>query len=83
MYKLGLVSLMMVASCGGGSSAPVDPASLDACLAWANGVCRMAYCPNGYTPSLASTCLVDMRAASCAVVNSGGDVPSCDNACKQ
>jgi len=43
MHKVALGFLMMVVACGGGSSAPVDPASLDACLAWANGVCRMAY----------------------------------------
>jgi hypothetical protein len=45
MHKLGLVSTLMIVGCGGGggSSAPVDPASLDACLAWTNGVCRMAY----------------------------------------
>ena len=44
MHERVLVSLMLVVGCGGGSSsAPVDPASLDACLAWANGVCRMAY----------------------------------------
>jgi hypothetical protein len=43
MRKHVFVSLMLVVGCGGGSSAPVDPASLDACLAWANGVCRLAY----------------------------------------
>ena len=43
MRKPVFVFLMLVFGCGGGSSAPVDPASLDACLAWANGVCRLAY----------------------------------------
>lgn len=43
MRKHVFVSLMLLLGCGGGSSAPVDPASLDACLAWANGVCRLAY----------------------------------------
>jgi hypothetical protein len=44
MRKQVLVSLMLLLGCGGsGSNAPVDPASLDACLAWANGVCRLAY----------------------------------------
>jgi len=46
MHKLRAVSLLMVVGCGGaggGSSAPVDPSSLDACLAWSNGVCRLAY----------------------------------------
>jgi hypothetical protein len=44
MRKCVVVSWMVLLGCGGGSSsAPVDPASLDACLAWANGVCRLAY----------------------------------------
>jgi len=43
MRKHVFVSWMLFVGCGGGSSAPVDPASSDACLAWANGVCRMAY----------------------------------------
>jgi hypothetical protein len=41
------------------------------------------FCPNGYTASLAPTCLADMREASCTVVNANGDVPSCDSACQQ
>jgi hypothetical protein len=48
MRKLALVSLLMLVGCGGGSSGskdtgPVDPDSLDFCLQWANGVCRLAY----------------------------------------
>ena len=43
MSKPGLMAFVMLAGCGGGSGGQVDPASEDACLLWANGVCRLAY----------------------------------------
>jgi hypothetical protein len=48
MKKLFLVAMATSIGCGGGSSSnggngPVDPASLDFCLQWANEVCRLAY----------------------------------------
>jgi hypothetical protein len=42
MSKPGLLALVFLAGCGGGNG-PVDPASEDACLLWANGICRLAY----------------------------------------
>jgi hypothetical protein len=34
----------MMLACGGGSgSGPTDPAASDFCLAYANGICRLAY----------------------------------------
>jgi hypothetical protein len=43
MRKAKLMMLAILAGCGGGSGGQVDPASEDACLRWANGVCRLAY----------------------------------------
>jgi hypothetical protein len=43
MGKPRLTALVILAGCGGGSGGQVDPASEDACLRWANGVCRLAY----------------------------------------
>jgi len=42
MGKPGALALAIFAGCGGGGG-QVDPASQDACLLWANGVCRLAY----------------------------------------
>jgi len=42
MRKSGLCALLILAGCGDGSG-QVDPANEDACLLWANGVCRLAY----------------------------------------
>jgi len=46
MRKLVLLGLVATLGCGGGSSAnkgQVDPGALDFCLAWGNGVCRLAF----------------------------------------
>jgi hypothetical protein len=48
MRTLALAAAMSMTGCGGGSSnnngtGAVDPASLDFCIHWANGVCRLAY----------------------------------------
>lgn len=43
MHKLGLMALAILAGCGGAGGGQVDPAIQDACLLWANGVCRLAY----------------------------------------
>jgi len=43
MRKPGILVLVIVAGCDGGGGGGVDPASEDACLLWANGVCRLAY----------------------------------------
>ena len=45
MRRWVVLSLIAVSGCGDGSKSggAVDPASLDACLAWSNGVCRLAF----------------------------------------
>jgi hypothetical protein len=48
MRNLVFASVTMILGCGGAgatssNAGPVDPAALDFCLAWANGVCRLAY----------------------------------------
>jgi hypothetical protein len=46
MRRWVVLALIAVSGCGGDGSksgGAVDPASLDACLAWSNGVCRLAF----------------------------------------
>jgi len=44
MRRWVLLALVSVFGCGGSKGGgAVDPASLDACLAWSNGVCRLAF----------------------------------------
>jgi hypothetical protein len=45
MRRLAWLALIAVSGCGGGSKSggAVDPGALDACLAWSNGVCRLAF----------------------------------------
>src|SRR5437763_10322637 len=44
MRRLMVVCLVAMAGCGGSSGGgKVDPGALDACLAWTNGVCRLAF----------------------------------------
>ena len=45
MRRLALLGFVAFLGCGssGGGGGAVDPGALDACLAWANGVCRLAY----------------------------------------
>jgi len=48
MRKLALAGVVLVLGCGGGGSSnksagTVDPASLDFCIDYGNGVCRLAY----------------------------------------
>ena len=42
MNRPGRLALVLLVGCGGGDG-QIDPASEDACLLWANGVCRLAY----------------------------------------
>ena len=84
------LALIGVSGCGGGSKGgAVDPGALDACLAWSNGVCRLAFLcvddPAAQDAAFKAHYGADMDAcftklmARCQSNQSGSDVfgPSC------